>query len=149
MLARPIPLAAALALVTALGALGALDACAAAHRSTRETATPRDERAERAERDTTAADRDTYVRIENRHWLDLVVYAVRSGQRQRLGTVASGGTAAFRVPPDLIDPVGELGLYAHPVGAAGSIADRVVVHPGEQVQWTIESALAHSTIFVR
>jgi hypothetical protein len=79
----------------------------------------------------------------------MVVYAMRSGQRCRLGTVAATGSAAFRVPPDLIDPVGELVLYAHPVGMATTLGERVLVHPGDRVEWTLESALANSSIFVR
>ena len=152
MLARLIPAAPALARSTALaaavvtlGVLGTLVACATAAPHAHAAAPPADQR------DTTASGRYTSVRVTNRHWLDVVVYVVRSGsgQRCRLGTVVAAGSSVFRVPADLLDPVGELALYAHPVGMATAFAERVLVHPGERVEWTLESAVANSSIFVR
>lgn len=89
------------------------------------------------------------VRVENKHWLDVVVYVEHDGQRSRLGTVTAATTASFTLRPAMIGQVGEIQLIADPVGSQTTTATgTIIVKPGTHVDWTLQTDLARSSLSV-
>lgn len=89
------------------------------------------------------------VHVENKHWLDVVVYVEHDGQRSRLGTVTAASTASFTLSPTMVGEIGEIQLIADPVGsAATATTGKLIVKPGTRVDWTIETDPSRSTVSV-
>jgi predicted small lipoprotein YifL len=78
------------------------------------------------------------VKVENRSWSDVVVYAVRSSQRMRLGTVPGVSTRTFNLPPTLVGGGTPIRFQADPIGSdRAPVSQEITVNPGEQVQMYI------------
>jgi hypothetical protein len=89
------------------------------------------------------------LHIENHHWLDVDIYVVHDGQRSRLGTVTAATSKDFIFPRSMLGQLGQIRLIADPVGGGGGIStDVIVVRPGTQVAWTLESSLSRSSLAV-
>ena len=90
------------------------------------------------------------LRIENRHWLDVNVYLVRSGQRiRRLGTVTSHSVAIFRAPARQIVHVSDVYLVADPIGSHGTFrSEPLLVSRGQQVEWLLSQTLHRSALSI-
>jgi hypothetical protein len=88
---------------------------------------------------TDAPDREpTTVRVDNRAWTEMTLYAVASGQRVRLGTVGGTSTAVLRIPPGVVGQGRNLTFLADPLGSSRtSTSFEIFVRPGEQVTLTI------------
>lgn len=91
------------------------------------------------------------VRVENRSW-DLVrVYALGGVHRRFLGQVNSQQTRSYEVPSTMLrGQPAELALVAvPPSGSAGGFtSQRVLVVPGDRVRWTLQPERSASTIQV-
>jgi hypothetical protein len=88
------------------------------------------------------------VEVTNNNWMDVTVYAVRSGKPTRLGTVTSTRTEAFALPRRLVVG-GTIRLLAAPVGSRGSHqTDLIMVDGGDRIVWNVENALALSSYTV-
>ena len=88
------------------------------------------------------------VRVFNHNTLDVTVYVLAGGQAFRLGTVTSFGSASFTLPAIAATASG-LQLLADPIGQASEYAtEPFTVTAGQQVDWTIENNLSHSTVWV-
>jgi hypothetical protein len=84
------------------------------------------------------------ARITNNGWLDVNVYTLRFGSRQRLGTVAGQNTEVFRLPRNLIDARG-LSILIDPIGSPQSYqTDLIPVGPGQQIEVVVQQRLAMS-----
>lgn len=80
----------------------------------------------------------TTVRVENRSFLDMNIYVVRSSQRIRLGSVTGNSTQRFTIPPNLIFGVSTLQFLADPVGASRSpVSNEIRVTEGDEVTLVI------------
>lgn len=89
------------------------------------------------------------LHIENHHWLDVDVFVLHDGQRSHLGSVSATSTSVFTLPRSMIGSMGEVRLIADPVGERGTLTtDIIVVKPGTQVYWTLESSLDRSSLAV-
>jgi len=88
--------------------------------------------------------------VVNHHWSDVVVYAIRDGQRQRVGTVTAAAEENFELNPSLTRGTGTLQLQAHAVGSSGAInSEAMNVRPGGmQITWTLENNLSRATLAV-
>ena len=96
-----------------------------------------------------ASTEPSIVRVENKQWLDVVVYVEHDGQRSRLGTVTATSTANFTLRPTMIGGMGEIQLIADPVGSQTTTATgTIVVKPGTHVDWTLQTDLARSSVSV-
>ncbi|MDB4877724.1 MAG: hypothetical protein JWM41_4170 [Gemmatimonadetes bacterium] len=86
------------------------------------------------------------VNVVNHHLLNVVVFNVVQGHRDRLGDVTSASSMSFRL--HLRRMVGgELQLYADPVGATRGVTSELLhVSAGDTVDWTLETDLARSHI---
>jgi hypothetical protein len=90
------------------------------------------------------------VTVDNRNWLDVVVYVVSDGMRTRLGLVTATTAHTFTIGSRLLSHVGELHFVADPVGDGHYFeSEAIVVHPGQRVSWTLQSGLERSALSVR
>ena len=77
----------------------------------------------------------TSVRVRNQGFLDVNVYAVRGGQRVRLGTVTGNSAQVLRIPDYLLSGTTPLRFIADPIGNQRTpTSDEIVVTPGDEVQ---------------
>jgi hypothetical protein len=84
----------------------------------------------------------TTLRGENRSWLDMTMYVVYTGTRQRLGQVSGNGTATFTIPASLVGFGNNLRFQADPIGS-GNVAQSfdIFVRPGSEVTLTIPASV--------
>jgi hypothetical protein len=76
----------------------------------------------------------TTVSVRNQGFLDVNVYAVRGGQRVRLGTVTGNSTQVLRIPEFLLSGATPLRFIADPIGNQRQpTSDEITVTPGDQV----------------
>jgi hypothetical protein len=77
----------------------------------------------------------TTVLVENQGFADMTIYAIRSGQRVRLGQASGNSTTTFTIPANLIFGATPLRFLADPIGGRGTpISDEITVQPGDQVR---------------
>jgi len=77
----------------------------------------------------------TTIRVENQGFSDMTIYAIRSGQRVRLGQATGNTTTTFTIPANIIFGATPLRFLADPIGGRGTpISDEITVQPGDQVR---------------
>ena len=80
----------------------------------------------------------TTIRVENQGFADITIYAIRSGQRVRLGQATGNSTSTFTIPANLIFGATPLRFLADPIGGRGTpVSDEITVQPGDQVRLVI------------
>jgi hypothetical protein len=83
-------------------------------------------------------DAQAMLQVENRSFSDMVIYAVDSGQRIRLGIVTGNSTRSFPLPTYLVGAGGRLRLLADPIGGNRTpVSEELTVQPGDIVTLTI------------
>src|SRR5688572_25208336 len=77
----------------------------------------------------------TTLKVENRAFLDMVIYLIVDGSRRtRLGTATGNTTTVLTIPATYIHGSAELQFVADPVGSpTRSISERIFVNPGDSV----------------
>lgn len=86
-------------------------------------------------------ERTTTLRVRNQGFLDVNIYAIRGGQRVRLGTVTGNTTQVLRIPPFLLNGITPLRFQADPIGNQRTpTSEEIVVAPGDEVQLFIPPA---------
>ena len=76
----------------------------------------------------------TVVVVDNQSYLDMNVYAVRSGQRIRLGTANGVGKTSLTIPSTLVSGVTPIRFVADPIGGTrASVSQEITVSPGDTV----------------
>jgi hypothetical protein len=89
------------------------------------------------------------ITVVNHHALNVTVFNVAAGRRDRLGEVTAAGSASFRLHVRRL-PGSELQLRADPIGSSRPVTSEVLhVSAGDLVQWMLESDLARSHIEIR
>jgi len=89
------------------------------------------------------------LRVDNHNWQNVEIEVTHRGIRSHLGTVNAAATGEFRFPENLLSDLGEIQLIAHAVGTPYTITTGVIViKPGTQVRWNLESTLSQSTLSV-
>lgn len=90
------------------------------------------------------------VTVENRNFLDLDVYAIRSGGvPRRLGMVTSASSTTFPLPRDFV-AFGAVRIVAVPIGGFGAAGSgQVPVNPGQTIVFTVEENFALSSVIIR
>jgi hypothetical protein len=92
----------------------------------------------------TAFDETATARITNNGWLDVNVYASRSGSRQRLGTVTGQNTQVFELPRSFVDARG-LSIFIDAIGSQQTYqTDVIPAGPGQQIDVVVQQRLAMS-----
>lgn len=90
-----------------------------------------------------------FVIVQNRHWSDVRISAIRSGARYRLGTVHSMHTDTLVIPSVITSGIIDLQFLAEPIGSSSHfLSERVRVGPGEDVELRIANELGHSAVSV-
>ena len=89
------------------------------------------------------------IRIVNNNLLNVTVFNVASGHRDRLGEVTSAASSSFRLHLRRL-PANEIQLMADPIGSRRPVTSELLrVSPGDEVQWVLESDLARSHVVIR
>jgi len=96
--------------------------------------------------DTVRADAVT-VKVENRNWLDMRVYAIVRGLAHRLGTVGSFRSEEFTLRKAWVGASDVIQMVAVPIGSrTANYAQEVLVFPGDHVEYRIENSLSLSFV---
>lgn len=78
------------------------------------------------------------LQVENQGFTDMVIYAVSSGQRIRLGLVTGNSTKTFTIPRYLAGGAGPIRFLADPIGGNRTpVSEEMSVQPGDLVTLTI------------
>jgi hypothetical protein len=89
------------------------------------------------------------VMVVNHHQLNVTVFNIVQGRRDRLGEVTSATTGTFKLHTRRL-AANEIRLLADPIGSSRAVTSEVVhVEPGDEVRWVLETDLARSHIEVR
>ncbi len=76
----------------------------------------------------------TTVEVENRSWSAVNVYAIRGGQRVRLGTVQAVTTTVLTIPSAVVSGVTSLSFLIDPIGSSRTpISQEISVREGDQI----------------
>lgn len=87
--------------------------------------------------------------IVNHHRLNVTIYNVAQGRRERIGEVTAATTTPFRLHARRY-PSSEIRLLADAVGSPESVqAELMHVEPGDVIEWTLESDLGRSMLIRR
>lgn len=101
-------------------------------------------RSGRSASDMIAFDEMATARITNNGWLDVNVYASRSGSRQRLGMVTGQNTRVFELPRSFVDARG-LSIFIDAIGSPQTYqTDVIAAGPGQQIDVVVQQRLAMS-----
>jgi hypothetical protein len=80
----------------------------------------------------------TVVEVDNQGFQDMDVFALRSGQRLRLGLATGVHKTDLTIPPALINGLTPLRFVADPIGGRrASVSQEITVAPGDTVVMTI------------
>jgi hypothetical protein len=87
--------------------------------------------------------------VENHHWNDVIVHVLHDGIADRIGMATAVKTSTFVIPSRRLGNSGLIQLRGHAVGAPDDhTTDKFLVQPGQEIQWTLESDLARSSVAV-
>jgi hypothetical protein len=80
----------------------------------------------------------TVLEVDNQGFQDMDVFALRSGQRLRIGLATGVHKTNFTIPPVLINGLTPLRFVADPIGGRrASVSQEITVAPGDTVVMTI------------
>ncbi len=80
----------------------------------------------------------TVVEVDNQGFQDMDVYAVRSGQRWRLGLATGTSKTKLTIPRTMVSGLTPLRFVADPIGGRrASVSQEITVAPGDTVVMTI------------
>lgn len=80
----------------------------------------------------------TWLLIRNQAFLDMNVFAYRSSQRVRLGTVNGNSNAKILIPANFLFGTTTLRFQADPIGGRRQpITQEISVSPGDEIEMTI------------
>jgi hypothetical protein len=83
-------------------------------------------------------DQPTVLQVDNQGFLDMTVYALRGGERVRLGTANGNSKSNFNIPADLVSGMSTLSFIADPIGGnRAEVSQQITVSPGDTVIMTI------------
>lgn len=89
------------------------------------------------------------LNVINHHRLNVTVFNVIMGRRDRLGEVTAASNASFKLHLRRL-PTSEIQLFADPIGALTGVTSEVLhLAPGDNVDWTLETDLARSHAAIR
>lgn len=102
-----------------------------------------------AEAQEQASQSEVTLQVSNHNYLDIIVYVVHDGQRTRIGMVTGSSEQVFTLPPRLLGQAHEIQLLGDPIGSEDfAVTELLLVHPGQYIEWTLESDLRRSSVGV-
>jgi hypothetical protein len=76
----------------------------------------------------------TVLQVDNRGFIDMTVYALRSSQRLRLGTAPGNQKTNLTVPSAIVTGLTSLRFVADPIGGRrASVSEEITIAPGDTV----------------
>ena len=97
---------------------------------------------------TPTAGEDVLLTVENRVFLDVVIYTETMGSRVRLGSVTSGRQLTFKIPQHQ-RLSSSLRIVADPVGSPRPyVSQAIAAHPGTEIRWTVHENRGVRTLTV-
>jgi hypothetical protein len=92
---------------------------------------------------------DWTLTVNNHHWLDVSIFVLYDGGRDRIGTVAATHNQTYSLPFRMITAGRTVRLEANPIGATKNVTtDALTVRGGGHVEWTLETGLERSSVAV-
>ena len=80
----------------------------------------------------------TVIQVDNQGFLDMSIYASRSGARVRLGTAGGNSKTSLQIPATIMSGLTSLRFIADPIGGnRASVSQEITVAPGDTVVMTI------------
>ncbi|HKV51194.1 MAG TPA: hypothetical protein VJO52_08355 [Gemmatimonadaceae bacterium] len=77
------------------------------------------------------------------------IQVIHRGLRSHLGSVNAAAATDIVFPKNLLSDLGEVQLIAHAIGTPYTITTAVIVlKPGTEVRWTLETDLSRSSVTV-
>ena len=102
---------------------------------------------EQSQMEALKGDGSVELQVSNFNWQDVRVYALRGGQKYRLGTVTGLTSDVLRIPKEFQDDVQGVQLLAVPIGSRDARVSPVVhVLEGDRLIWRLENNLALSSL---
>ncbi|MGH7714262.1 MAG: hypothetical protein ACREOG_23495 [Gemmatimonadaceae bacterium] len=94
------------------------------------------------------AEGEAFLAVTNDHFLDAVVYVIRAGSRQRIGTIT--GLSTDTIPlRGVLTGAGTVRLLVEPIGLTQRhVTEPIQVLPNEMVELTIRSPLNLTSVTV-
>jgi hypothetical protein len=87
--------------------------------------------------------------IDNHHWTDVIISVLHDGVVDRVGLATAVKTSTFILSGRRLGTSGIVRLRGHAVGAPDDhTTDAFPVQPGQEIEWTLESDLARSSVAV-
>lgn len=91
---------------------------------------------------------DAFLEVTNEHLMDVTIYALRGGSRQRLGTVSGFKSDTIRL--GALVGNGTLRLLVEPIASRERhVTEPLTISSNEWIQFTIRSPLNLSSLIVR
>jgi hypothetical protein len=88
--------------------------------------------------------------VANHNLLDVRVFLLRDGQRQKIGVVPSMASRVFQVTTGELGGAYELQLLADPIGSRESFStDPIPIQAGAIIEWQVEKDLKFSSVLLR
>lgn len=87
--------------------------------------------------------------VDNHNYQDVDIQVLHRGLKSHLGNVNASAATTIVLPKSLLSDLGEVQLIAHAIGTPYTITTAVIVlKPGTEVRWTLETDLNRSSISV-
>jgi hypothetical protein len=81
---------------------------------------------------------EAVLEVDNQAFLDMTIYVVRSGTRQRIGIAPGHTRTSFSLRRGIVSQGADLQFLADPIGGHRTpVSQRIYVSPGDVVQLTI------------
>ncbi len=88
--------------------------------------------------------------VQNHNVLDMRVFLLRDGQRQKIGTVPSMTKQTFRVSAAELGGANELRLLADPIGSRDAFStEPIQIQVGATIEWRLERDPRFSSVLLR
>lgn len=89
------------------------------------------------------------VELRNENYNDMAVYVIAHGVASRLGTVMGNDTSTIEVDPSFFEAQ-DAQILVRPIGGiGGATTGRLVLRPGDTLEFRIAQNLPASTIIIR
>ena len=89
------------------------------------------------------------VELRNENYNDMAVYVIAHGVASRVGTVMGNETSTIKVDPSFFEAQ-DAQIIARPIGGiGGATTGRLVLRPGDNLEFRIAQNLPASTIIIR
>jgi len=92
---------------------------------------------------------DVTLQVTNHNFLDVTVFVLHEGQRIRMGLAIGSSTQSFTIPGRLVAQSHEIALLGQAIGSIARVrTELLTVHPGQRIEWTLETDLRRSSVGV-